>query len=262
MGWVESVLGGSAETAGDGSGPGGVSNFYGEMSALESLPSQLGDRRYAELISIGAAMTDDEAMSYVDDQIGPDRGPEAFTSSVHELESVNEFRPEGDVWLLGYDGEACRLKDSKGMQYLAVLLAQPGREIHVAHLAGASIAESAGTGPALDARAAAEYRNRLSELQSELDEAEDFADPERIARARAEMDALTAELTSAYGLGGRARTGPDPAERVRKAVTNRIRDALDRIEKEHPSMGRHLRNAVRTGTFCSYNPERPTTWTL
>jgi hypothetical protein len=134
--------------------------------------------------------------------------------------------------------------------------------MHVADLAGARIADRAGTGPALDARAAAEYRNRLTELQGELDEAEEWADPERVARIRAEMDALTAELTSAYGLGGRARGGPDPAERVRKAVTNRIRDALDRIDVELPALGRHLRNAVRTGTFCSYVPERPTPWVL
>jgi hypothetical protein len=54
----------------------------------------------------------------------------------------------------------------------------------------------------------------------------------------------------------------DPVERVRKAVTNRIRYSLDRIATEHDALGRHLANSVHTGTFCSYTPERPTTWEL
>jgi hypothetical protein len=45
-------------------------------------------------------------------------------------------------------------------------------------------------------------------------------------------------------------------------VTNRIRDSLDRIAAHHEALGRHLTIAVRTGTFCSYTPERPTAWEL
>jgi hypothetical protein len=49
-------------------------------------------------------------------------------------------------------------------------------------------------------------------------------------------------------------------ERVRKAVTNRIRDAIERILKQHASLGRHLGNAVRTGFYCCYSPENPVEW--
>ncbi len=51
-----------------------------------------------------------------------------------------------------------------------------------------------------------------------------------------------------------------PAERARTTVTGRIRDALRRIEKAHPELGAHLRRSLRTGTMCSYSPERPTSW--
>jgi hypothetical protein len=57
-------------------------------------------------------------------------------------------------------------------------------------------------------------------------------------------------------------SGADPSERAGKAVANRIRDVLARVNVAHPSLGRHLRNSVRTGTFCSYQPERPTAWNL
>ena len=50
------------------------------------------------------------------------------------------------------------------------------------------------------------------------------------------------------------------AERARKAVTNRIRQAVARIGTVHEVLGQHLRNAVRTGSRCAYTPERPTRW--
>jgi hypothetical protein len=93
------------------------------------------------------------------------------------------------------------------------------------------------------------------------------------APGRQAMDALVgsgsgdaasaaAARTSAYaGVGDRRRVaGPDPVERLRKAVSARVRDAIRRIESVHPSLGRHLSNAIRTGTYCSYEPEGPTVW--
>ena len=50
-------------------------------------------------------------------------------------------------------------------------------------------------------------------------------------------------------------------ERMRKAVTNRIHEAIERIAERHSSLGRHLRNAIRTGFSCSYSPDSPVTWT-
>jgi hypothetical protein len=43
-------------------------------------------------------------------------------------------------------------------------------------------------------------------------------------------------------------------------VSARVRDAVRRIEATHPVLGRHLEHAVRTGTYCSYQPEVPTVW--
>src|SRR5262245_56331370 len=52
----------------------------------------------------------------------------------------------------------------------------------------------------------------------------------------------------------------EAVERARKAVTNRIRETLLRIAGLHQALGLHLRNAVHTGTHCTYSPERPTRW--
>jgi hypothetical protein len=45
-------------------------------------------------------------------------------------------------------------------------------------------------------------------------------------------------------------------------VTWRIRNGIKKIGKAHPRLGRHLENAVRTGTFCVYQPETPIEWAL
>jgi hypothetical protein len=43
-------------------------------------------------------------------------------------------------------------------------------------------------------------------------------------------------------------------------VTNRIHDAVSKVASEWPDVGRHLRNSVHTGLFCSYDPDRPIRW--
>jgi pimeloyl-ACP methyl ester carboxylesterase len=50
------------------------------------------------------------------------------------------------------------------------------------------------------------------------------------------------------------------AERARKAVTARLRDAIGRVRQVHPELGAHLDGAISTGLTCVYKPERPIRW--
>jgi hypothetical protein len=45
-------------------------------------------------------------------------------------------------------------------------------------------------------------------------------------------------------------------------VTQRIRTALRNLESVAPELGRHLQMSVKTGVYCSYSPEHPTTWAV
>jgi tetratricopeptide (TPR) repeat protein len=56
------------------------------------------------------------------------------TASARTETSV--FRLEGDYWSVGFEGRTVRIRDLKGMRYLAQLLAHPGREFHVLDLVG------------------------------------------------------------------------------------------------------------------------------
>jgi hypothetical protein len=172
------------------------------------------------------------------------------------------------VWTIGYGGREVRLRDSKGLRDLHALLTRPGTAVAALDLAAAAqgnlpqgrLRAAPDTGEVIDAKARSAYRRRLRELEEAAAEADAAADIERSARVAAERDALVEALTQAYGLGGRVRRAGSAAERARTAVTARIKDAIRRIGEAHPDLGRHLARSVRTGTFCSYEPEEPARW--
>ncbi|HEY7009628.1 MAG TPA: AAA family ATPase [Jatrophihabitantaceae bacterium] len=178
---------------------------------------------------------------------------------------VGRLHRDGMVWSIEWQGRRSVVPDAKGLHDLAVLLPRPGQAVPALELvaaAGGPPAAATGNdlGPVLDATARTAYRRRLAELDRELDEADADADLGRAERLRAERAMLVRELSAAFGLGGRARVAGDPAERARKAVTMRIRAAIRSIEAHDEGLARHLRNAVRTGRLCSYEPETPVSW--
>jgi len=164
------------------------------------------------------------------------------------------------------------------MQYLARLLADPGREFHALDLvaaeqggraaagrvteAGPAFPDAGDAGEMLDARAKEAYRRRLTEIEDDLEEGRALGDQSRIGQATAERDFLVRELSRAVGLGGRDRRVGSAAERARASVTRAIRQAMTRIQVRHPRLGAHLERAVHTGTYCAYLPDTrvPVVW--
>ncbi|HEU4590183.1 MAG TPA: AAA family ATPase [Steroidobacteraceae bacterium] len=175
--------------------------------------------------------------------------------------AVAGFRvaPDGEVWVCECGGTTFRLRDSRGMQILARLVAAPGREIHVLDLIGANPGDqpvdSGDCGEALDEQARRDYRRRLESLREQLEEAESRHDLAAAEAAREEIELLSAELSRAFGLGGRARRTGSNVERARVNVQRRLKHAIDRIASECPPAGKHLNWAIRTGSFCSYQPD-------
>lgn len=177
---------------------------------------------------------------------------------------------EGDVWSITSASGTVRVRDTKGLVYLGVLLAQPEREFHVSDLAARvegtdpsavtrhddleTRTDLGDAGPVLDRQAKEAYRTRMNDLAEELQEAEEWADTERAARIRAELDALTDQLSAAVGLGGRDRRIGSAIERQRVRVTKAIRIAIRRITEADAELGAHLSASIRTGLFCSYSP--------
>ena len=196
---------------------------------------------------------------------GSGDGPSAGTGEA-------AFRLEGEYWVLEFGSGVVRLPESKGLRYLARLIANPGHEIHAldlvagvggggrttsraAHADGLDSTGGGDAGAMLDATAKAAYKERVSELREAIDEAGAHNDVGRLERAQAEMDFLLAELSAAVGLGGRDRKAASDAERARQSVTRAIKSAVSRVTESHPSLGEHLRTTVRTGIYASYSPD-------
>ncbi len=170
---------------------------------------------------------------------------------------TNVFRREGDYWSVVFDGRTVRVRDLKGIRYLAQLLANPGREIHVLDLVAGETGQAMALGDAgamLDERAKTAYRRRLGEIEDDIEQARALEDAVREAQADAERDFLVRELARAVGLGGRDRRATSASERARSGVTRAVRQGIARIGEHNPQLGEHLDQAVRTGTYCAYVP--------
>jgi predicted ATPase len=192
----------------------------------------------------------------VDNQIIEPTGVASVPSETKS--SVGSLHRAGGQWDVVFKGRSAQIRDLKGLSDLAVLLNRPNTEVHCLELMGGAALD--GVGPQLDDRARREYQTRIEELQREIDSAAADNDIARAERAELELDALVEQLSEAFGIGGRARVNRSSAERARTAVTYRIRAAIRRLDEVHPDLGRHLSNAIRTGTWCSYQPESDVTW--
>jgi hypothetical protein len=168
------------------------------------------------------------------------------------------FVREGEDWSVRYSAGAFRVRDSNGMRYLAELLARPGREFAALMLVAAINANLAR--PAMTARTRAD-----AGLQGPgTADAGDERFKRRSARARGEIDALTAQLGAALGLNHRSRRVPGHAERARQSVTKAIRTAIRRLGEHDPALAAHLNRTIQTGAICRYDPDPRTdaAWTL
>ena len=178
------------------------------------------------------------------------------------------FGRQGDFWEVSFGGETTLQRHAVGLQYLQILLCHPGREFHVldlvaqsrpegdADMVDAVVAEpgldlSGPTGSqgglGTDQRRA--YTARLGRIEEELQ----TADALSAARLREERQLLAEEVATAIGArgGGRSRD----VEKARTSVQRAVRRSTGRIRSAHEILGQHLDASIRTGTYCSYQPD-------
>jgi tetratricopeptide (TPR) repeat protein len=233
--------------------------------ALEGRDDPDARDRGDAMLDEAADLCDELGIASLGERIAALRGRVAAASA--EGDAV--FRRDGEFWTIAYGGQTFRLRDLKGLRYIAMLLAGPGREVHVLELLSAAAGnrpdgrarradpDLAGSAapeldPILDDRARADYSRRLDELDAELERAHAWSDPERAARLEDERDVLVGELARAVGLRGRTRDFPAPAERARVSVRKAITTAITLIATQSPELAAHLQASIHTGRFCSY----------
>gem|GEM_PF-5641473 len=194
-------------------------------------------------------------------------------------EDENVFAFEGEWWTLAFGGAITRLQPSVGLSRLACLLADPGREFTAGEILARTAPAApgltteveaerhgmrpdayAGGGTVLDPSATTELREAVKALLRERDDLRDAGDGQRAAHLDARITQLAHELQAGTGLGGRLKPFADNMTRSHEAVYQSIHRTLPKIAKAHPSLGAHLRVAVRRSTTFAYQPETSVRW--
>ncbi|MEJ7804056.1 MAG: hypothetical protein WKH68_11920 [Candidatus Limnocylindria bacterium] len=173
--------------------------------------------------------------------------------------------PGARWWTASFKEASVRLPATKGLSYVATLVAAPGTERHVLDLvdrleglggAGDPDRRSIGdAGPLLDSGARTAYRRRIEALRGDIDEALATHAFDHAEALQEELDLLVSQLASAFGIGGSARVAASASERARLNVTRAIRAAAKRLDEALPGAGAALDRRIRTGLYCVYTPE-------
>jgi hypothetical protein len=152
---------------------------------------------------------------------------------VHQRRSTGDapgdiFRLEGEYWTIVYGGALCRLRDAKGLRYLAHLLLRPGQRFPAAELAAACDCGMGNADCGLDSGGNSAIR-----------------DPQIPQSPTRNLKFPT-------------------DERARLAVTKRIKAAIHKIEQHHTALGLHLIASIKTGYQCAYlpDPHDPVSWSV
>jgi tetratricopeptide (TPR) repeat protein len=229
---------------------------------LVRLHDQAGNRA-AATVEAGRAMA---ALSGLDVVLRPDDLAllERATSTPAARRAT--LTREDRCWVASFGDVRCRLQETKGLQYVAELVGNPGVERHALDLVDRVEGVGAGdlavdrrslgdAGELVDAKARTAYRHRIEALRAEIDDAFDAGAEERAETLQAELDELVAHLAQAFGLGGRSRRASSTVERARLNVTRAIRAATARVAEALPEAGPILDLRLRTGIYCAYEPE-------
>jgi hypothetical protein len=196
----------------------------------------------------------------------------------------NEFRQEGETWVIVFDGERCRLKDMVGLGYIAALLRRPGSPIRAIELQSLVPTKKAAIQPsAKSARDSREYTARKWDEGGEeqnlgfdtpgLDQ-DEILDDKGVARLEARRNQLEAqvalgvelneadqgeyacideELTKARTSRRRRRAFSNENEKARISITLAIARGIDRIRKAGSERtASYLEDQVTTGSEFLY----------
>jgi hypothetical protein len=202
--------------------------------------------------------------------------------------STNQFVLTGDHWAITYQGQTRTLIDTKGLRYIAYLLQNQGKEVPVAELyyainptdietidstysamtadqldeLGLSLGDLGDAGDTLTPEGKSRLEQAIRVLQEQIDEAREFGNDEKAAKLEQEQEEILSHITTESGLGGKPRKASSSIERLRKAVTKRIRDDIKKITTTCPDLGHHLNETIRTGTQCHYSPHPSVEWLI
>lgn len=200
----------------------------------------------------------------------------------------NRFILTGDHWSITYGGKTHTFNNSMGMRYIAWLLQHQGKEIHVRDLyyainppdsnvtspilssmnrdqfdeLGLSLRELGDAGDLMTPEGKKRIWADLERLKEQIDEAEEFGNEDEKFKLESMREEILNILSIESGLGGTSRKASSDIERIRKAVSKRIKNEIKKVLQKNSTLGHHLSTQIQTGTLCRYAPQPPIKWKL
>lgn len=238
-----------------------VEQQIGRHATIARMKFELGDlfvrcqrepARARELL--GEARAEAAAMGLVELVALIDRrhGEPRATTTAAAAQRTFTITREGEYYTIATERGTLRFKATRGFQYLELLVARAGADIHVLELVGSLEADRGDAGTLVDRQSLGAYRQRVDVLRDAIEAAEDRGDTEGAERARTELDALATELARGTRPGGTLKRSDSAVDRARSAVQRRLKDAIERIEDQDAELGGWLRRVVHTGNHCSF----------
>ena len=226
---------------------------------------------------------------------GKPLAPVSFGSTAKvNKQLVNKFLFDGNTWTLQFAGTVVYESDRLGMHYIEQMIRRMYQEIHCSDLVTGAYGEAVDI---MDAKDLLESGVAVSgddedEIPDDVDlqvvttefRDEILPDEDRtivlglLDKAKVELASLKANglvalipdkeweieeiekylAKTRFGLNNAHFDGR--ADKDRKSVWKVIREAIKKIAKKHPALAAHLRNSIKTGKCCSYNPKSNIHW--
>ena len=195
---------------------------------------------------------------------------------------------DGEYWRITYGGQTTSVRNTMGMRYITFLIGRQGKEVLVSDLyyainppesgivdrvysdmsetrrgeEGLSLGDLGDAGDILTPEGKKRLKAAVRRIQDGIDDAVERGDEEKQAKLEAQQEQILSHIAAGSGLGGKSRKASSAIEKVRTSVTKRIKADIKKITETNPDLGRHLDQAIRTGTSCQYAPHPAVDWHL
>jgi hypothetical protein len=217
------------------------------------------------------------------------------SSDIQEREPAahNRFVKEGETWAISFAGEICKLAAPMiGLDYILVLLQNPGVEIRAMELQTVLAANPVESRPAskcaadsitedaededdrssssqtdfsrseyLDYHATLKCKARMLELEELTTQALEIDDKQTAEAWQKEYDEIDSYLNRSRNVRGQTRVFAGENENARTSITKALARAYSKIQRQAPKTADHLRSQIKTGTKFVYQ-DGSTSWEL
>lgn len=114
----------------------------------------------------------------------------------------------------------------------------------------------------IDKKALEQFRQRVIELQENIEEAHQLDDIEAAKKLEAEMDFISTEINKNTDQRGNVKSHNQDEKKIRDTVARNIKNARLKLHDEYPDLADHLEKNISTGKFCIYKSTEKMSWTF